>query len=320
MINVLQKIKTIYSELNETSMEASQLEGFSDIDLLEYISVKNENKIPTNSFDEFLRYIYINSGLDYRKVPYFEKLNPIVLSNRENIVIFKKPAQLGATTYFTCLFAYYFIKFRMPMLYVSVDENKISIIKNNLSIFLKNLGIDILIKEHEFLLTNIGIIYFAYSTSAKTFRSKPAAYVFIDEAAAMPTNIGGEGDVISLALARTTTYSNMRKIFVFSAPTVDNTFFENYYYKGERFFVFQNKCSVCGTFFEPAVNDIANDNNFKCPKCLNNINWIQSCNDGEWREVKKENNLRKITTFLRIHQRRKKFSTKTMENMLILKK
>jgi len=225
--------------------------------------------------------VFRNSGLDVNKSIAFLKLQDIIFSDKQ-IFILKKPGQIGATTYFTALFAYMFLKYKLPMMFISVDSGKADIVQNQLATFLQSIGIKVLIKEPDFLLTNIGIIYFAYATSAKSFRSKPAAFVFIDEAAGMPSNIGGEGDVITLALARTTTFSSIRKIFVFSTPTHEKSFLEKYYDKSETYYVFQLRCEHCGFMMEPKVSDIVDADKLLCSNCKNNFNRINSIHNGEW--------------------------------------
>ena len=58
------------------------------------------------------------------------------------------------------------------------------------------------------------------ANSSAALRSTPARYLFLDEIDAYPSDIGGEGDPIALAIARTTTYRGRRKIFITSTPTI----------------------------------------------------------------------------------------------------
>lgn len=287
MIDELQKIREIYGWFTAET-KPSAVDGFDNFELTSILRRK-ELAIPLDSFENFLRFIYKHSNnLDVEKIPYFLKLTNYLFSEKQ-IFIVKKPAQIGATTFFTALFAYYFLKYRLPVMYIAVDSGKADIIQNQLAIFLRSLGVQTLIKEPDFMLTDIGVIYFAYSTSAKSFRSKPAAFVFIDEAAGMPINIGGEGDVISLALARTTTFSNIRKIFVFSTPTHDASFLEKYYLKSDKIFTYKLKCNVCGHLFDPAVNDIISKSLIKCHNCHEKINRYEAIANGEWCEAGTEN-------------------------------
>lgn len=58
------------------------------------------------------------------------------------------------------------------------------------------------------------------ANSAAGLRSMPARYLFLDEVDAYPLDVEGEGDPISLALARSRTFAR-RKAFLCSTPTID---------------------------------------------------------------------------------------------------
>lgn len=68
-----------------------------------------------------------------------------------------------------------------------------------------------------------GMLVLVGSNSPANLRSMPARYLFLDEVDAYETNLGGEGDPIALAIARTRTYSSRRKVFMVSTPTVEQT-------------------------------------------------------------------------------------------------
>lgn len=287
MIDQLSKLREIYNWFNE-AVAPCAVDGFDDFELVGLLK-REPLEIPLNSFDEFIRFVYKNSpNLDVDKIPNLMKMVPYLFSEKQ-IFIIKKPAQVGASTFFLQLIAYYFLKYRLPVMYIAVDSGVCNIIQSQLVSFLNSLGVKVLMKEPDFVLTNYGVIYFAYSTSADSFRSKPAAFVFIDEASGMRPNIGGEGDVISLALARTGTFSNIRKIFVFSTPTDDNSFLEKYFPKADKLFVYKVQCPICEFRFEPAVNDIVDKYHIKCQNCHNAINRIDAINLGGWDCIDRDN-------------------------------
>ena len=58
------------------------------------------------------------------------------------------------------------------------------------------------------------------ANSAAGLRSMPARFLFMDELDAYPQDVEGEGDPVSLALARSRTFSR-RKAFLCSTPTID---------------------------------------------------------------------------------------------------
>lgn len=64
-----------------------------------------------------------------------------------------------------------------------------------------------------------GIVVITGANSAVGLRSMPVRYLFLDEIDAYPLDVNGEGDPISLAIRRTSTFSR-RKILKVSTPTI----------------------------------------------------------------------------------------------------
>ena len=65
-----------------------------------------------------------------------------------------------------------------------------------------------------------GILVLTGANSAPGLRSMPARYVFLDEVDAYPASADEEGDPVTLAEARTTTFAHRRKVFMVSTPTI----------------------------------------------------------------------------------------------------
>ena len=65
-----------------------------------------------------------------------------------------------------------------------------------------------------------GILVLTGANSATGLRSMPARYIFLDEVDAYPASADEEGDPVTLAEARTTTFSHRRKLFLVSTPTI----------------------------------------------------------------------------------------------------
>ena len=65
-----------------------------------------------------------------------------------------------------------------------------------------------------------GILVMTGANSATGLRSMPARYVFLDEVDAYPASADEEGDPVTLAEARTTTFAHRRKVFLVSTPTI----------------------------------------------------------------------------------------------------
>ena len=90
-----------------------------------------------------------------------------------------------------------------------------------------------------------GIMLMAGANSATGLRSAPCRYLFCDEVDAFPADVDGEGDPVSLAERRTTTFAR-RKILLTSTPTVkDFSRIESEYLRSDqrRFYV---PCPACG--------------------------------------------------------------------------
>ena len=67
--------------------------------------------------------------------------------------------------------------------------------------------------------TNGGILVMTGAESAVGLRSMPVRYLFLDEVDAYPGDVEGEGDPVSLAMARTRTFAR-KKIFMTSTPKI----------------------------------------------------------------------------------------------------
>lgn len=65
-----------------------------------------------------------------------------------------------------------------------------------------------------------GVLVLAGANSASGLRSMPARYLFLDEVDAYPLDVENEGDPVSLAIKRTTTFGRRRKVLITSTPTV----------------------------------------------------------------------------------------------------
>lgn len=66
-----------------------------------------------------------------------------------------------------------------------------------------------------------GVMVISGANSGASLRSMPARYLFLDEVDAYPAELEGDGDPISLAEARTTTFPR-RKVFLVSTPTIES--------------------------------------------------------------------------------------------------
>ena len=91
-----------------------------------------------------------------------------------------------------------------------------------------------------------GVLILAGANSASGLRSMPARYLFLDECDAFPLDVDDEGDPVSLAIKRTTTFGRRRKVLITSTPTIkDVSRVEKEFERSDkrRFFV---ACPHCG--------------------------------------------------------------------------
>jgi phage terminase large subunit GpA-like protein len=91
-----------------------------------------------------------------------------------------------------------------------------------------------------------GALVICGANSPVNLRSLPARFVLLDEVDAYPPDVGGEGDAIDLAVARTVTFRGRRKILLTSTPTIQGlSRIEQAYLEGDqrRFFI---PCPECG--------------------------------------------------------------------------
>jgi len=91
-----------------------------------------------------------------------------------------------------------------------------------------------------------GVMILTGANSATGLRSAPCRYVFADEVDAWPQDVDGEGDPLSLAIKRTTTFGRRRKVLITSTPTIkDVSRVEKEYEKSDkrRYYV---ACPHCG--------------------------------------------------------------------------
>ena len=145
-------------------------------------------------------------------------------------VVFMKAAQLGATEMGNNWIGYMIHHAPGPMMAVSPT---VDMAKRN-----SKQRIDPLIEESPVLAELIaparsrdagntilakefrgGVLVMTGANSAVGLRSMPVRYLFLDEVDGYPLDVEGEGDAISLAEARTRTFSR-RKIFIVSTPTI----------------------------------------------------------------------------------------------------
>lgn len=92
-----------------------------------------------------------------------------------------------------------------------------------------------------------GTLYIANAESVQTWRSTPIGFIVIDEFSGTSPDIGGEGDVITLAIGRQRTFPR-RKLIALSTPTVQGTCPMAAAYEATSQMRVHVPCPHCGTF------------------------------------------------------------------------
>jgi phage terminase large subunit GpA-like protein len=136
-----------------------------------------------------------------------------------------------------------------------------------------------------------GMMILTGANSATGLRSTPCRYIFLDEVDAFPSDVDGEGDPVTLAERRSTTFSR-RKIFMTSTPTVkDFSRIESEYLLSDqrRYFV---PCPCCNQMQWLKWAQLKYQNNdpstvaYECEHCgeqFTESNKTQMLTAGEWR-------------------------------------
>lgn len=93
-----------------------------------------------------------------------------------------------------------------------------------------------------------GVLIVSGANSSASLRSMPARYLFADEVDAYPLDLDGEGDPLSLAEARTSTFAAGRKLFICSTPTIKSlSVIDREYALSDRR-RYQVPCPHCNTY------------------------------------------------------------------------
>lgn len=136
-----------------------------------------------------------------------------------------------------------------------------------------------------------GMMLLTGANSATGLRSAPCRYIFADEIDAFPADVDGEGDPVSLAEKRATTFAR-RKVLLTSTPTVkDHSRIEIEYDRSDqrRFYV---PCPKCGEMQWLKWSQVKWEDNdpktavYECEKCKERFPELHKpamLRAGEWR-------------------------------------
>jgi phage terminase large subunit GpA-like protein len=148
-----------------------------------------------------------------------------------------------------------------------------------------------------------GVLIFCGANSPAPLRSVPIRLIILDEVDAMPIDVGGEGNPIDLARARTRTFPQ-KKVMIISTPTVEGaSMIENEFSTTDqkRFFVPCPECGLMQTLeFENLRWEKTNEVKYECCSCghlIEERNKPRMLKLGEWRSTVEENINPKRTGF-----------------------
>jgi len=149
-----------------------------------------------------------------------------------------------------------------------------------------------------------GIVVITGANSAVGLRSMPVRYLFLDEVDAYPPNADSEGDPLTLAIQRTSTFAR-RKIFIVSTPTIRglSRIEKEFEETDQRYFFVP--CPHCGHFQTLKWEGIHYDSNltevtYVCENCKGAIrdhHKTEMLSQGEWRATNQEKISNKVIGF-----------------------
>jgi phage terminase large subunit GpA-like protein len=120
-----------------------------------------------------------------------------------------------------------------------------------------------------------GIVVITGANSAVGLRSMPVRYLFLDEIDAYPPDADSEGDPLTLAIQRTSTFAR-KKIFIVSTPTIQGlSRIEKEFNETDRRYFFV-PCPHCGFFQILKWENIHYDTDplqavYRCESCKEDI-------------------------------------------------
>jgi phage terminase large subunit GpA-like protein len=136
-----------------------------------------------------------------------------------------------------------------------------------------------------------GALHITTAGSASNLAEIPCRYIYGDEIDRWEGNVGGEGDPVTLAEARTSTYSLNKKLYYTSSPTIKGASrIDALYEQGDQQHLYL-PCPHCGHRFVLQWEHVRHDEGLKrawlvCPECAAEIDENAKPHmlaQGEWR-------------------------------------
>ncbi len=243
------------------------------------------------------------------RTPYLKEIMDTLSSqDRTEMVVFMKGSQLGGTEVGNNWLGYIIDHVPGPMLLVQPttemakrnSKQRIDPLISECPSLARKINVHVRKNQDNTVLGKNfpgGTLVMTGANSSTGLRSLPARYLFLDEVDAYPGDVGGEGDPVDLALARSRTFSK-RKIFIVSTPTIHSVSrIEHYFEISDKRF-YNVPCPECGEFqvlkFENLKWDWGDPSSVRyvCEFCKRKIeNWEKTklLLNGRWEKTQDSN-------------------------------
>jgi len=150
-----------------------------------------------------------------------------------------------------------------------------------------------------------GSLAIAGANSAASLAARPVRLLILDEVDRYPHELPGEGNTLSIAMKRTQTYRQRKRIVMLSSPTLVNAPIHAWFKRGDqrRFYVPCPKCSHFHTYQWQNVRWTERDPTtarLHCPACdypIGDAERVAILSKGEWRAEQTERADSSIVSF-----------------------
>ncbi|HEX4347446.1 MAG TPA: terminase gpA endonuclease subunit, partial [Vicinamibacterales bacterium] len=150
-----------------------------------------------------------------------------------------------------------------------------------------------------------GFLAMAGANSAASLAARAVRFLALDEIDRYPLELAGEGNTISIAMKRTTSYRNRKRIIMTSSPTIEGAPIHSWYVRGDqrKFFV---PCPECGRMHAYEWKNVKWERDdpttarLHCPECDHGIDDAQRVailSKGEWRATQPNRRERNVASF-----------------------
>lgn len=133
-----------------------------------------------------------------------------------------------------------------------------------------------------------GFLRITYATSASELASDPIRYVWFDEVDKYPDSVDGEGDPVELAMVRTRTFRDRRRVVGVSTPSIKGmSRIERWFGEGDQR-QYHLPCPMCDEKFVPELDMLVRheaEAKLECPTCrilISEHHKSQMLKNGEW--------------------------------------